>query len=287
MKDLRQVLSQNTKLELCSDTEYDEKAGLEWLCEVENKAEGNLNEYDGYDCRACKNRGFIWVCRPAIYSKGYQMITQTCRCAKIRRSIRSLQKSGLQTVVQKYKFDTYQATEEWQKHVIGKAKAFAEDGFQDHWFYYGGQSGCGKTHICTAVAIALLKKGYEVKYMVWIDDAKALKAKANSEDYAEMIEAYKKVDVLYIDDLFKTGRKEGQVKQQPTAADINLAIEILNARLIANKITIISSETLITDMLDLDEATAGRVIEKCGDDYCICVSPDKTKNYRLKGLKML
>lgn len=287
MQELTTIINLNINSERCSNIPQDEKEQYEWLCEIENKAEGNLNEYDGYDCRACKNRGFIWVAKPCIYSRGYQMITQTCKCDKIRRSIRSLKRSGLETVVKKYRFDTFNATEDWQKYALEKARAFAEGGYKENWFFFGGQSGCGKTHLCTAAAISLLKKGYEVKYMVWVDDAKALKAKANTEDYSEMVKPYKTVDVLYIDDLFKTGRKEGQTKQQPTAADINLAIEILNARLLANKITIISSETLITDMLDLDEATAGRVMEKCGADYCIGVSPDRAKNYRAKGLKML
>ncbi len=286
MQELKTILNLNTKSERSYDEEA-EKKDLEWLCEVENRTEGDLNKYDGYDCAICKNRGYLWVCKPCTYSRGYQMVTRTCKCEKIRRSIRALNRSGLSTVVKKYRLDTYDAVEDWQKYVLNKAKAYIDGGFQKHWLYFGGQSGCGKTHICTAVAIALLKKGYEVKYMVWIDDAKALKAKANTEEYAELVEQYKTVDVLYIDDLFKTGKKEGQIKQQPTQADINLAIEILNARLIANKITVISSETLIADMLDLDEATAGRVVEKCGDDYCINVAPDKTKNYRLKGLKML
>ena len=103
----------------------------------------------------------------------------------------------------------------------------------------------------------------------------------NEPEYEEKLDFYKNVDVLYIDDLFKTGRSSSEVKQRPTQADINLAFEILNARYIRKKITIISSECTISDLIDIDEAIAGRIKQKCGE-FCININPDRNKNYRLK-----
>lgn len=117
--------------------------------------------------------------------------------------------------------------------------------------------------------------------MMWREDIERLKAnKMDAEVYAEMMDKFKTVPVLYIDDLFKTGKAD--TLQKPTPADINTAFELLNYRY--NKpdlITIISSESQIADLINIDEAIAGRIKERCGD-YLINIKPDKTKNYRLR-----
>jgi hypothetical protein len=71
------------------------------------------------------------------------------------------------------------------------------------------------------------------------------------------------------------------MKQRPTRADVNLAFEIINARGAANKITIISSECTLTDLIDIDEAVGGRIKQKCGA-HCWSIDPDRSKNYRLR-----
>ena len=255
-----------------------EKSYYEWLCETENKKQGNLNEGDGYNCKLCNNKGYIYV--PLRCLGGYKEAMQICRCEKIRRTIRALNRSGMANVVHDYTFNKYIVTEDWQKIVLEKANNFLSDPGK-HWFFFGGQSGCGKSHICTAIAVSLLKRGNEVKYMLWRDEATKLKAMANDAGYGSEIEQYKTVDILYIDDLFKTGRNETQGRQRPTSADINLAFEILNSRIVQKKLTIISSECTLTDLIDIDEALAGRIKQLCGD-YCINIALDRSKNYRLK-----
>lgn len=71
------------------------------------------------------------------------------------------------------------------------------------------------------------------------------------------MEPLKKVKVLYIDDFFK-----GSV----TSGDINLAFELLNSRYISpDKITIISSELTIEQILKYDAAIGGRIAERAGE----------------------
>lgn len=282
--EILQKLNSRIGVELGSDEETEEqrlerlKKHCEWQCEIENNAAGNLNEYDGYNCDICKNKGYYT--KPQLYMNSYNQVQVMCRCDTIRKTIRALNRSGLADVVHDYTFDKYIVTEEWQQIVIDKAKAYLND-FENHWFYFGGTTGSGKTHICTAIAVKLLKQGKEVKYMLWRDEASRLKAMVNDAEYESIIKAYKTVDVLYIDDLFKTGKTEFQSKQRPTQADINLAFEILNSRAIQKKITIISSESTLADLIDIDEAIGGRIKQKCGD-YCINIAPDRSKNYRLK-----
>ena len=96
---------------------------------------------------------------------------------------------------------------------------------------------------------------------------------------------FKTAEVLYIDDLFKTGKGRGEEEQRPTVGDINAAFELLNYRYNNPQlITIISSECRATDILDIDEAVGGRIVERTiRHGYGINVKPDRSKNYRLKG----
>ena len=252
-------------------------------CEAMNKTSGNLNETDGYDCPICQNRGGYYE---AQEHGGYWYETFVyCKCRKIRQALARLRKSGLKDVVHKYTFDNFIATEDWQKKIKDTAINYCKSG-NGKWFFIGGQSGAGKSHLCSAIAIKLLKQGYSTKYMLWRDEAVKLKAAVNDEEYREAMRTIKDVDVLYIDDLFKTGKdKEGKV-QQPTPADVNLAFEIINYRYNNKKLfTIISSECTLADILSIDEAVGGRIAEMAVQTgYGFSIKKDVQKNYRLKNI---
>lgn len=239
-----------------------------------NMEMGKEHELDGYVCEKCRNRGYIYFARD-IY------VTRTdCECWKARQSIRRMQRSGLGNVINKYTFALYNAETEWQKQIKESAKAFLAD---DHakWFFIGGASGAGKSHICTAICRNLLATK-EVHYMMWEEESVELKSMiTDAETYYPRVNRLKEVDVLYIDDFF-SGRKErnGEVAK-PTFADVRLAREILNHRYVNGKITIISTEWHSMEILDIDTALGGRIIETCGK-YCLNVGRDPDKNYRLK-----
>ena len=236
-----------------------------------NKQEGKLNEVDGYNCDVCKNKGLI----AKLGENDNEVYTQ-CKCQKIRATLNRAQRSGLGEVIKEYTFEKYKDTEEWQKVLKQKAQAFCND-TDAHWFYIGGQVGCGKTHLCTAIAAHYIKAGQEVKYMLWSEEGKKLKSLVNSPEYQDEITLYKDVDVLYIDDFLKV--KNGE---NPTPADINLAFEIINHRLMSReKITIISSEKTLDEVLVYDEATMSRIYQRAGI-YKINIGKDKNKNYRMK-----
>lgn len=247
---------------------------------------GNLDQVDGHDCKACKNKGHIAELRMAeVY--GYKVETLvTCKCMKARNALARLSRSGLRDVVKKYTFKSYEATEPWQQTVKETAQRFCSDE-NARWFFYGGQSGAGKTHICTAIAVHFLREGKETKYMLWRDEIARIKALVNdAEQYGAMMHEIKNADVLYIDDLFKMGKDEFGNARQPTTADINAAFEIINYRYNdPKKITIISSERTISDLNAIDEAIAGRIAEKAKiGGYCINLGRDAGKNYRMKGM---
>ena len=201
---------------------------------------------------------------------------------KVRRSIQNIEKSGIKGLLNQCTFESFQAVDEWQKDLKSGAQQFLTD-HTGKWFFAGGQVGCGKTHICTAICGAFLKQGIPVRYMLWRDEIMKLKSAVNdSSEYQRLIYPLKTAPVLYVDDFFKTGdeldRQGNLVKKRPTTADTQAALEILNYRYInQNLVTIISSERSIDDLLDCDEATGSRIYQRT-KDYCFYFSPDKQKN---------
>lgn len=272
---LSEILARLNEMHVAKPLTADEYA--EQQCIDSNNVVGHRNEQDGYNCDFCKNKGVVYFTQRNPYN-GYLDVTQKdCDCMKIRNTLRRAKASGLDNILTDYTFAKYETPEEWQRIIKSKAQAFCTDD-SAHWFYIGGQTGAGKSHICTAISAHYIKAGRNCRYMLWRDDAVKLKAVVNDfMTYQQQIHEFKKVDVLYIDDFLKT--KDGT---EPTTADINLAFELLNYRLLdGNKITIISSEFTIARALELDEATIGRVYQQTGD-YKISIEKDMKKNYRLK-----
>ena len=231
-----------------------------------NETPGNLK---GYDCPICHNKGDVMILDPVTYERKLR----DCKCMAQRRSLRYLERSGLSNVLELYSWDRWVAKEPWQKLIFDRAKAFAAD--PQGWFVASGRPGTGKTHICTAICGDLLHKGLEVRYLLWRDfttQAKALLTE--DEEYRELVNPYKTVPVLYLDDLFKTGKN-----QEPTTGDCNLAFELINARYAdPTKITIISTELTVDRINDIDEAIGSRIFERSKDNY---FDLSHKKNWRL------
>lgn len=244
--------------------------------ERENRSHGTLDKRDGFHCSACNNKGYT------VKLVGEEIIQVTCKCDKARRSLKYLQASGLQAVVKKYNLGAFEAREEWQHEILEGAKRYIEDirRGSDSWFFISGVSGSGKTHICSAIAIQLLRECREVRYMMWRDDSRKLKATIN--DPGCPIGIYKNVDVLYVDDLFKIGRAARGEPSHPSGADITLAYEILNYRYVNRKVTIISTEYSLADIKEMDAAIAGR-IRDCSGAYLFNIGTDDRRNYRFYG----
>lgn len=238
------------------------------------KFEEKLDQSDirYYDCPKCHNKGHVLI----IEEDGSE-VYQICECMETRNSLRKLYNSGLGELAKKYSFEKYRDEEQWQKYIKKTALEFLSE--CEKWFFIGGQVGCGKTFICTSIANRLIKQGKNTKYMLWVDESKKLKQSAMDHDsYQKMIEEYKNVPVLYIDDFLKTE----SLTTKPTAADFGIAYEILNFRY-NNKgyITIISSEYSVEQITDMSEAVGSRIYEK-SEGYNLTIKADRNKNMRYK-----
>lgn len=244
-------------------------------CDTANAAVGTLNEKDGLNCERCHNKGFVYkvVENEVNGRKDYSEVAYPCDCKPARETILRWQRSGLTNATKRYTFKLYQTQEEWQKKIKAAAIDFCRS--DGGVFFIGGQSGAGKTHICTAMARQFLKDRKAVYYMLWTDEVVKLKADIMDEAYQKRMNELKTVEVLYIDDFLKP---VGELR----ASDIRLAYELLNNRYINGGYTIISSERLIEEITDIDEATGGRIIEY-SEGHMFNITPDRTKNWRLKG----
>lgn len=192
-----------------------------------------------------------------------------------RRSLDRIKRSGLSELLERYTFDTWEEKEAWQAVVKKAALAYVDD--SSRWFYIAGRPGTGKTHLCTAICGELIERGREVRYLLWRDFSARAKAVVNDDEvYQHLVAPMKQVPVLYIDDLFKTGKG-----QAPTTGDVNLAFEILNARYNANLPTIISSELTVKEMLAVDEAVGSRIFERSKESYA---DLSNKENWRMKGV---
>lgn len=263
----------NFNLSGASEQSFDPLALGKVKANTVNSKPGDLT---GYDCPKCLNRGSV-----ANVREDGSIYFRECNCMTIRRCIWKMEASGLKNVIREKTFDSFEALEPWQTTIKNGAIAYADK--PEGWLLFCGQSGSGKTHLATAVCRKLLLAGAEVRYMPWRDDTTQIKAMSlDSERRQQTIDGLKKAQILYIDDLFKTG-KAADGSSNPTGADVSFAFELLNYRYNNHLSTIISTEKTPEELMQIDEATGGRIVEMAkGRTYSI--KRDSGRNYRLRGV---
>lgn len=256
-----------------SEQSFDPLAFAKMKANTINDTPGNLT---GYDCPKCKNRGNI-----AIPKEDGGISVRECDCMRIRRCVWEMEKSGLKNIIREKTFEAYNAAEPWQKPLKAGANAYAEN--PAGWLLFCGQSGSGKTHLCTAVCRHRLLAGDEVRYMPWREKISEIKGMSlDNERRAEILQGFKSAQILYIDDLYKTG-KAADGSSNPTGADIGLAFEIINHRYINHLPTIISTEKTAQELVEIDEATGSRILEMA-EGHIYSIGRDMKRNYRLRGV---
>lgn len=266
-------------------TTFDPDEIVKFKVDSFNKGAGSRHEDDGYQCKECNNKAIIaWVAKNPDGST--RCAYGPCKCEEIRRSLIRLKASGLKNIIKDCTFDKFEVTEAWQKAIKDAAMDYAKN--PQGWFALLGQSGAGKTHLCTAICREFLLSGKRVSYMLWRDDIVKIKEAAQGTAFDDeaielhkLLDKFKTAEILYIDDLFKTGKdpKTGMM-QRPSAADINYAFEIINYRYNnPSLLTIISSELSEDELLDIDEAIGGRIYER---SKAFTIGKSRDRNYRMK-----
>lgn len=221
-------------------------------------------------CSKCNDTGYY---RKKI--DGYDTVCE-CECLAEIKIKRELQRSGLKSLLDNNIKD-FKVKYPHQKNMKQMAIEYVKSDSRD-WFVMLGASGSGKTMLCSAVAKTLIKKGLKTRYVVWTSFTKELNALMFQGEKADAraLDKYKQIPVLYIDDFLK-GRS--------TEYNLTVAFDLLNYRVINKLPTIISSEFTMKELLNIDEAVAGRINESASG-YVMEVPKGANTNYRMANNKI-
>lgn len=212
-----------------------------------------------YKCSSCKDTGF-----QIIQQLNAQPVIKECSCRNRERLRVEWQESGFNILCDDLtlgKFDSER--NKVSKRMKEIAVQFIEDfeGIQfnnNNSIAFLGEPGTGKTHICIGISLELLKKGFRPVYFPYrdcMDEMIDLRI-SDKGKYENRLSKYQKCNILFLDDVFKGGYTEAEIK---------LLFKIVNYRYINRLPIIVSSECLSNDLLQIDRAIGSRVIEMTKD----------------------
>ena len=152
-----------------------------------------------YTCTECSDTGFVG--------------TRMCKCFREMLITENIKSSGMGNLIEKQSFDNFDIERyrinadgyERIKNALVDIKSFINSfGTESKTFLFVGKTGTGKTHLSTAIAKALIEKGFEVLY----DSAQNIVAdfeydrfKSGYGPYEPKGDKYLECDLLIIDDL--------------------------------------------------------------------------------------
>ena len=223
---------------------------------------------NGYNCTACGNRGYF-----ARINEAGDFALRPCTCLNVKKQINNAKTSGFGDMLDKYTFETFEATEEWQKRLKNGSILYTQQQ-ELPWLYIGGISGAGKSHICTAAATKILQQGKVVKYVMWRDIFHKMESyRYDEEKYNTYLKELAEVEVLVIDDFLKgmDASKQGSA--------LEIAFDVVNRRYNNRRPTIFSSEIQLGELEKLDKALFGRIKERCGK-FSLNIKNEDGRNYR-------
>ena len=197
---------------------------------------------------------------------------QRCKCQSIRDAMGAMDRSGIPPdALAACTWENWKTPENWQRRALAMAQDYVQQiaAGDPSWFIICGTPGCGKTTLCTTIFRAIVEGGKPGLYVSWREFARRAKAVGNDrDDFREETEPLKNTPLLYLDDFWK-----GEIRP----ADVHLAFEMINARYISKKPTILSSENTLEAILRGDEAIGSRLFEMAGGYYVDC---SRARNWR-------
>lgn len=202
-----------------------------------------------------------------MLAKTMKALEDELREKRMKRTEAMIEASGLSTAIKNMTFESFKADEEWKARMKSMAEEYARN--PSGWIVFCGQSGAGKTHLCTAIAGRLMKERLiPVTYMLWRQDY----FRATGFDSEEYRNTLRKCECLYIDDLFKGAAPEKQ---------LGLAFDILDARYREKKLTIISTELSMNEIGEVDEALWGRM-KQMAKGHIVGIKKERGRNQRIE-----
>ena len=238
-----------------------------------NELPASAPDGTGIECEVCRNKGSVAV----IDEEGGpgRMVIRPCTCRSRRMTALRLKRCGMLERAKTCTFDSFRTENALQTRMKEMAQGWL-DAEPDQWLAFCGQSGAGKTHLCTAAFVqAVARRQIVGEYMLWGPAVREIKG-GLYEDGPDLLERYANAPLLYVDDLFK-GRSDAPLSD----TDLRLAFELLDHRYNRDLPTILSTERTFPQLAAVDEAIAGRIRERCGG-YIVNIAPGAGKNYRFR-----
>ena len=207
-----------------------------------------------YHCPLCSDTGYVGI--------------DMCKCLKRELVLCALESSGLSSLIRNQSFGTF-SLDYYQNSdrvnmttVVNRMKGFAESFSPkngESWLFIG-PTGLGKTHISTAVAVELIKKGFDVVYestQQIMTDYETVRFSSGYTSDREMpdLTRYTEADLLIMDDLGT---------EMTTQYTISCLYNIVNTRINRNLSTIIS--TNLTQK-ELRERYSDRITSRLFGEY--------------------
>lgn len=234
-----------------------------------------------YECVVLMGQAMIWNlekprcdCEKAVaFWKGWDAKQEKIKKEKELAEEQELRKQKIESILGKSgikkrylsrTIDSFSVTAENKKSfevATDYIKNFREYFTQGKGLYLEGPCGTGKTHLAIAIALAIINTGVPVICKTSIDilgDIKRCYERNSEVTEAEVLEAYKTVDLLIIDDLGK---------EQVTEWSVPVLYSILNERYEALLPTIITTNyntTALAEKLSAkgDAETATAIISR-------------------------
>ena len=192
-----------------------------------------------YECEKCGDTGYVDM--------------KMCDCMKRALVLAGYESSGIASLMsmqsfENFSLDYYNDTSKHydsMKKTYDKMKSFAENFSADTYenFLFVGGTGLGKTHLSTAVAKTVIDKYFDVLYVTANEMISVFEQKkfGNKYNFGDEIDTsrYSSADLLIIDDLGT---------EMSTPFSVSCVYEIINARMMARKSTIISTNLGIADI---------------------------------------
>lgn len=229
------------------------------------------------------------VCTPDKAWEWRDTYSKQCECVKKDRMNNLMKSSEITDEFKKLGFRSF--VKEGKPQVVVDAYDTAYEYFnrfnhiktlRQNSIALMGVPGAGKTHLLTAVANNLiLKLSVPVLYFPYVEGFDDLK---DDFDLLETkLERMKKVEVLFIDDLFKPTAG----KPRATEWQIEKMYAVINYRYLNKLPILVSSELSIDEIVRVDAALGSRIYEMC-EDYVVQIAGETMElNHRLKSLREL
>ncbi len=209
-------------------------------------------------CDKCNHTGFVIVDRET-------MTLKKCECYDAAIARERIEKSGMLRNKTFRNFDAY-------NEILAKVKLKCQEYTPDRSLMLIGQVGSGKTHLAMAIGNMLLDQNIPVVYFGYRTAVAEMKFNIlDREYYNRLISKFLDAKILIIDDLFKGGATEAELK---------IIYEIVDYRYRHNLQAVLSSEKTLAELLKIDEAIISRIVENAKGS--IVEIRGSEYNYRLK-----